>query len=49
VIQSGLDTSDSVARAMGTSIATRWHAWLWSSGFSPDVQSTLLDLPFDGD
>ncbi|KAJ1184897.1 hypothetical protein NDU88_001694 [Pleurodeles waltl] len=49
VIQSGLDTSDSVARAMGTSIATRQHAWLRSSGFSPDVQATLLDLPFDGD
>ncbi|KAJ1187211.1 hypothetical protein NDU88_003990 [Pleurodeles waltl] len=49
VIQSGLDTSDSVARAMGTAVAARRQAWLRSSGFSSDVQSTLLDLPFDGD
>ncbi|KAJ1128923.1 hypothetical protein NDU88_007295 [Pleurodeles waltl] len=48
VIQSGLDTTDSVARAMGTSIATRRHAWLRMSGFSRDIQATLLDLPFDG-
>ncbi|KAJ1135717.1 hypothetical protein NDU88_002152 [Pleurodeles waltl] len=49
VIQSGLDTTDSVARAMGTAVATRRQAWLRSSGFSSDVQSILLDLPFDGD
>ncbi|KAJ1149390.1 hypothetical protein NDU88_002200, partial [Pleurodeles waltl] len=49
VIQSGLDASDSVARAMGTSIVLRRQAWLRSSGFSTDVQTTLLDLPFDGD
>ncbi|KAJ1158112.1 hypothetical protein NDU88_010806 [Pleurodeles waltl] len=49
VIQSGLDTTDSVARAMGTAVVTRRQAWLRNSGFSSDVQSTLLDLPFDGD
>ncbi|KAJ1110107.1 hypothetical protein NDU88_007462 [Pleurodeles waltl] len=49
VIQSELDTSDSVARAMGTSIVLRCQAWLRSSGFSSDVQATLLDLPFDGE
>ncbi|KAJ1109751.1 hypothetical protein NDU88_007110 [Pleurodeles waltl] len=49
VIQSGLDTTDSVARAMGPAVATRRQAWLRRSGFSSDVQSTLLDLPFDGD
>ncbi|KAJ1210644.1 hypothetical protein NDU88_006006 [Pleurodeles waltl] len=48
VIQSGLDTTDSVARAMGTSNATRRQAWLRTSGFSSDVQAMLLDLPFDG-
>ncbi|KAJ1135527.1 hypothetical protein NDU88_001966 [Pleurodeles waltl] len=49
IIQSGLDTTDSIARAMGTSVAMRRHAWLRSSGFSSDVQSTLMDLPFDGE
>ncbi|KAJ1098777.1 hypothetical protein NDU88_003884 [Pleurodeles waltl] len=49
VIQSGLDTTDSVARAMGTAVVTRRQAWLRNSGFSSDLQSTLLDLPFDGD
>ncbi|KAJ1202338.1 hypothetical protein NDU88_006138 [Pleurodeles waltl] len=49
VIQSGLDTTDSVARAMGTAVVARRQAWLRNSGFSADVQSTLLDLPFDGD
>ncbi|KAJ1164636.1 hypothetical protein NDU88_005071 [Pleurodeles waltl] len=34
---------------MCTSIATRRHAWLQSSGFSSDVQTTLLYLLFDGD
>ncbi|KAJ1085596.1 hypothetical protein NDU88_005726 [Pleurodeles waltl] len=49
IIQSGLDTTDSVARAMGTAVVARRQAWLRNSGFSADVQSTLLDLPFDGD
>lgn len=48
VIQSGLDTVDSVARVMGSSVVSRRQAWLKSSGFSPDVQATLLDLPFNG-
>ncbi|KAJ1152752.1 hypothetical protein NDU88_005527 [Pleurodeles waltl] len=49
IIQTGLDTTDSVARAMGTTVVERRQAWLRNSGFSADVQSTLLDLPFDGD
>ncbi|KAJ1095605.1 hypothetical protein NDU88_000764 [Pleurodeles waltl] len=49
IIQAGLDTTDSVARAMGTTVVARRQAWLRNSGFSADVQSTLLDLPFDGD
>lgn len=32
---------------MGSSVAARRHAWLRGSCFSPDVQATLLDLPFD--
>ncbi|KAJ1086659.1 hypothetical protein NDU88_006775 [Pleurodeles waltl] len=49
IIQTGLDTTDSVARTMGTTVVERRQAWLRNSGFSADVQSTLLDLPFDGD
>ncbi|KAJ1209616.1 hypothetical protein NDU88_004990 [Pleurodeles waltl] len=49
IIQSSLDTTDSIARAMRTSVATRRHAWLRSSGFSSDVQTTILDLLFDGE
>ena len=49
IIQSGLDTADSVARSMGSSVAMRRQAWLRGSGFSPDVEATLLDLPFDGE
>lgn len=48
VIQSVLDTADSVAGAMGVCVATRCHAWLRGSDFSPDVQATPLDLPFNG-
>ena len=45
----GLDTADSVATSMATSVSMRRQAWLRGSGFSPDVQSTLMDLPFDVD
>lgn len=48
VILPGLDTADSVARIMGSSIASRRQAWLRSSNFSPDDQATLVVLPFDG-
>lgn len=33
---------------MSSSIVTRRQTWLRSSGLFPDVQATLLDLPFDG-
>ena len=45
VIQAGLDTADSGARSMVTSVPET-TVWLRGSGFSPDVQSSLMDLPF---
>ena len=47
-MQAELNTADSVARAMGTSVSMRRQAWLRGSGFSADVQSTLMGLPVDG-
>lgn len=44
----GLDSTDSLGKASSTSVAMRRYAWLRSTGFSGDVQSTLLDMPFDG-
>ena len=46
IIQSGLDTADSIVRSMGSSVAMRRQAWLRGSGFSTDLQSALMDLPF---
>ena len=37
VIQAGLDTADSVARSMGTSVIMGRQAWLRGSSFSSDV------------
>ena len=48
VIQAGLDTADSIARSIGTSVVMRRQAWLRGSGFMQDVQAKLLDLRFDG-
>ena len=43
----GLETTDSLDRAIGTGVALRRHAWMQSTGFSSDVQSSLMDMPFD--
>ncbi|KAJ1198716.1 hypothetical protein NDU88_002555 [Pleurodeles waltl] len=47
-IRCGLDTTDSLGRAISSSVALRRHAWLRSTGFSGDVQPNLMDMPFDG-
>lgn len=47
-IHCGLDTTDSMGRAIGTSIAICHHAWLKLIGFSSDVQASLTDMLFDG-
>ena len=47
-IRCGLDTTDSLGRDIASSVALRRHAWLRSTGFSGDVQASLMDMPFDG-
>ncbi|XP_069465127.1 vomeronasal type-2 receptor 1-like [Ambystoma mexicanum] len=45
--QSGLDFADSISRAMAISMAKCRFAWLSKSGFAPDMQVRLLNMPFD--
>lgn len=47
-IQSAMDTTDSVGRAMASSVALRLHAWLCDGSFPENVREQLRDLPFDG-
>ena len=37
VIHSGLDTTDCLSSAVGTSVALRPHVWIRSTGFSSGV------------
>ncbi|XP_078506763.1 uncharacterized protein LOC144766954 [Lissotriton helveticus] len=44
-IKCSLDAADTAARSINTSIR---HAWLRVSGFKQEVQTSLLNQPFDG-
>ncbi|KAJ1083122.1 hypothetical protein NDU88_003282 [Pleurodeles waltl] len=48
MIRCGLDTTDSLGRLVASAVALRRYAWLRTSGFSGDVQQSLMDMPFDG-
>ena len=43
------DAADTAARSINTAVTIRRHAWLKNSGFKPEVQQQLLNLPFDGE
>ncbi|XP_078502429.1 uncharacterized protein LOC144756499 [Lissotriton helveticus] len=47
-IKCALDAADTAARSINTSIMLRRHAWLRVSGFKQEVQTALLNQPFDG-
>ena len=47
-VRCGLETTDSLGRVIASSVALHHHAWLRSTGFSGDVQASLMDMPFDG-
>ncbi|XP_078541450.1 uncharacterized protein LOC144826855 [Lissotriton helveticus] len=47
-IKCALDAADTAARSINTSIMLRRHAWLRVSGFKQEVQTSLLNQPFDG-
>ncbi|XP_078520384.1 uncharacterized protein LOC144785248 [Lissotriton helveticus] len=46
-IKCALDAADTAARSINTSIMLRRHAWLRVSGFKQEVQTSLLNQPFD--
>ncbi|XP_078526649.1 uncharacterized protein LOC144799283 [Lissotriton helveticus] len=46
-IKCALDAADTAARSINTSIMIRRHAWLRVSGFKQEVQTSLLNQPFD--
>ncbi|XP_078533227.1 uncharacterized protein LOC144819101 [Lissotriton helveticus] len=46
-IRCALDAADTASRAVNTSVLLRRHAWLRISGFKPEVQSAILNQPFD--
>lgn len=46
-IKCALDAADTAARAINTSVLLRRHAWLRISGFKQEVQSSILNQPFD--
>ncbi|XP_078540272.1 uncharacterized protein LOC144825355 [Lissotriton helveticus] len=46
-IKCALDAADTAARSINTSIMLRRHAWLKISGFKQEVQTSLLNQPFD--
>ncbi|KAJ1201014.1 hypothetical protein NDU88_004830 [Pleurodeles waltl] len=47
-IRCGLDMTNSLGRSVASTKALRHHAWLRTSGFSGDVQQSLMDMPFNG-
>lgn len=46
-IRCSLDAADTSARPVNTSVLLRRHAWLRISGFKPEVQTSILNTPFD--
>ncbi|KAJ1130837.1 hypothetical protein NDU88_009184 [Pleurodeles waltl] len=47
IIRCGLDMTNSLGRLVASTVRLRRHTWLKTSGFSGDVQQTLMDMPFD--
>ena len=48
-IKCALDGVDTAARGINTSVMLRRHAWLRISGFKPELQQHILNVPFDGE
>lgn len=46
-IRCALDAADTAFRAINNSVLLRRHAWLRISRFKPEVQTTILNQPFD--
>ncbi|KAJ1105605.1 hypothetical protein NDU88_003010 [Pleurodeles waltl] len=46
-IRSALDSADTAARTVNTAVTIRRHAWLRRSGFKPEIQQAVLNMPFN--
>ncbi|KAJ1186747.1 hypothetical protein NDU88_003528 [Pleurodeles waltl] len=46
-IQSSMDAADTAARTINTAVTIRRHAWLHTSGFKPEIQQAVLNMPFN--
>ncbi|KAJ1196529.1 hypothetical protein NDU88_000399 [Pleurodeles waltl] len=46
-IQSAMDAADTAARTVNTAVTIRRHAWLRTSGFKPEIQQAMLNMPFN--
>ncbi|KAJ1185206.1 hypothetical protein NDU88_002000 [Pleurodeles waltl] len=46
-IRSSMDAADTAARTINTSVTIRRHAWLRTSGFKPEIQQAVLNMPFN--
>ncbi|KAJ1172555.1 hypothetical protein NDU88_004400 [Pleurodeles waltl] len=46
-IRSALDSAGTAARTVNTAVTIRRHAWLQSSGFKPEIQQAVLNMPFN--
>ncbi|KAJ1157445.1 hypothetical protein NDU88_010157 [Pleurodeles waltl] len=47
-IRSAMDAVDTAARTVNTAVTIRRHAWLRTSGFNPEIQQAVLNMPFNG-
>ncbi|KAJ1189935.1 hypothetical protein NDU88_006677 [Pleurodeles waltl] len=47
-IRSAMDAADTAARTVNTAVTIRRHAWLRTSGFKPEIQQAVLNMPFNG-
>lgn len=48
-LKSALDAADTSSRLMMIGVTERRHAWLRVSGVKPEVQSNILNTPFNGE
>ncbi|KAJ1173375.1 hypothetical protein NDU88_005211 [Pleurodeles waltl] len=47
-IRSAMDSADTAARTVNAAVTIRRHAWLRTSGFKPEIQQAVLNMPFNG-
>ncbi|KAJ1136534.1 hypothetical protein NDU88_002949 [Pleurodeles waltl] len=46
-IRSSMDAADTAARTINTAVTIRRDAWLRTSGFKPEIQQAVLNMPFN--